>query len=314
MVRSGTVVVPGSAAAVFLIREANKIVAATSDCNALYCSLDPREGARIAIAEAARNLTCSGAVPLAVTDNLNFGNPHNQENFWQLRESVEGLAEGCRAFNTPVTGGNVSLYNQSPAGAIDPTPTVGMVGLRADEKHVTTSHFKSAGDVILLVGELGDELGASHYLKVVHGRKEGRVPRMDFGRELAVQEAVRALISSRLVRSAHDCSEGGLAAALAESCQSGGSLLGAQVDLGQTGLRLDQALFNESQSRIVVSVTAQNASAVQALLEWRGVPARRIGTVGGEQLVIRCNGAETAWSLPELHGAWYDSIAKVMEA
>jgi phosphoribosylformylglycinamidine synthase len=314
MVRSGTVVLPGSDAAVFLIREANKIIAATSDCNALYCSLDPREGARIAIAEAARNLACSGAVPLAVTDNLNFGNPHNQENFWQLRESVEGLAEGCRAFNTPVTGGNVSLYNQSPAGAIDPTPTVGMVGLIADEKHVTTSHFKSAGDVILLVGELGDELGASHYLKVVHGRKEGRVPRMDFDRELAVQEAVRALISSRLVRSAHDCSEGGLAVALAESCQSGGSLLGAQVDLGQTGLRLDQALFNESQSRIVVSVTAQNASAVQALLEWRGVPARRIGTVGGEQLVIRCNGAETAWSLPELHGAWYDSIAKVMEA
>ena len=314
MVRSGTVVLPGSDAAVFLIREANKIVAATSDCNALYCSLDPREGARIAIAEAARNLACSGAVPLAVTDNLNFGNPHNLENFWQLRESGEGLAEGCRAFNTPVTGGNVSLYNQSPAGAIDPTPTVGMVGLIADEKHVTTSHFKSAGDVILLVGELGDELGASHYLKVVHGRKEGRVPRMDFGRELAVQEAVRALISSRLVRSAHDCSEGGLAVALAESCQSGGSLLGAQVDLGQTGLRLDQALFNESQSRIVVSVTAQNASAVQALLEWRGVPARRIGTVGGEQLVIRCNGAETAWSLPELHGAWYDSIAKVMEA
>ena len=209
MVRAGTMVLPGSDAAVFLIREANKIVAATSDCNALYCALEPREGARIAIAEAARNLTCSGAVPLAVTDNLNFGNPHNPESFWQLRECVEGLAEGCRAFNTPVTGGNVSLYNQSPAGAIDPTPTVGMVGLIADERHVTTQAFKQAGDVIILVGELGAELGASHYLKVVHGRKEGRVPRLDFDREKAVQEAVRALIRSRLVKSAHDCSKAG---------------------------------------------------------------------------------------------------------
>ena len=145
MVRAGTMVLPGSDAAVFLVREANKILAATSDCNALYCALDPREGARIAVAEAARNLACTGAVPLAVTDNLNFGNPHKPENFWQLRECVEGLAEGCRAFNTPVTGGNVSLYNESPAGAIDPTPTVGMVGLIDDERHVTTSRFQERG-------------------------------------------------------------------------------------------------------------------------------------------------------------------------
>ena len=146
-VRAGTMALPGSDAAVFLIREAGKILAATSDCNALYCSLDPRQGARIAIAEAARNLACAGATPLAVTDNLNFGNPHKPENFWQLRESVEGLAEGCRAFDVPVTGGNVSLYNESPAGAIDPTPTVGMVGLIEDEKHVTVSRFhRRSGD------------------------------------------------------------------------------------------------------------------------------------------------------------------------
>src|SRR3954463_13824767 len=158
MVRAGTMVLPGSDAAVFLVREADKILAATSDCNAIYCSLNPREGARIAIAEAARNLTCAGAVPLAVTDNLNFGNPHNRENFWQLAECVEGLAEGCREFNTPVTGGNVSLYNQSPAGAIDPTPTVGMVGLIAEASHVTTQALKQEGDVVILVGEL---MGAS---------------------------------------------------------------------------------------------------------------------------------------------------------
>ncbi|HEX8313036.1 MAG TPA: phosphoribosylformylglycinamidine synthase subunit PurL, partial [Chthoniobacteraceae bacterium] len=226
MVRAGTMVLPGSDAAVFLVREANKILAATSDCNALYCSLEPREGARIAIAEAARNLACAGAKPLAVTDNLNFGNPHNPENFWQLRECVEGLAEGCRAFGTPVTGGNVSLYNQNPGGSIDPTPTVGMVGLIEDERHVTSSHFKKAGDVILLIGELADRtrsdqgLGATHFLKVLHGRKEGRVPRCDYAHEIAAQEALRALIKSRLVQSAHDCSEGGLAVALAESCLS----------------------------------------------------------------------------------------------
>src|SRR4030095_7108683 len=168
-VRAGTVVLPGSDAAVFLIREAEKIVAATTDCNALYCALDPRNGARIAIAEAARNLTCSGATPLAVTDNLNFGNPHNPENFWQLVECVEGLAEGCRAFDTPVTGGNVSLYNQSPAGAIDPTPTVGMVGVIEKPEYVTTQFFKNEGDEIILLGEPLDAedkllgLGGSSY-------------------------------------------------------------------------------------------------------------------------------------------------------
>src|SRR5437773_1757157 len=151
-VRTGTVVKPGSDAAVFYVREANKILAATTDCNSLYCALDPREGGRIAVAETARNLTCSGARPLAVTDNLNFGNPYKPENFWQLREAVEGMAEACRFFGTPVTGGNVSLYNESPAGVVDPTPTVAMVGMIDDEKHVTTQWFKNEGDAIILVG------------------------------------------------------------------------------------------------------------------------------------------------------------------
>ena len=322
MVRAGTLVLPGSDAAVFLIREANKIVAATTDCNALYCSLDPRQGARIAIAEAARNLTCSGATPLAVTDNLNFGNPYQPENFWQLRECVEGLAEGCRAFGTPVTGGNVSLYNQSPAGAIDPTPTVGMVGLIADGKHVTSSHFKAAGDAIILVGELGDELGASHYLKVLLGKKSGRVPALDFARELAVQDAVRALIKSRLVQSAHDCSEGGLAITVAESCLSGTQQIGATLDLGaaehfrspEASQRAVLALFNESQSRIVISVAASNASAVLALCEWRAVPARRIGTVGGAELIISVAGEQFVWPVAALREAWYGSIARAMKS
>src|SRR5213595_1529006 len=182
-VRTGTVVKPGSDAAVFYVREANKILAATTDCNSLYCALEPREGGRIAVAEAARNLTCAGARPLAVTDNLNFGNPYKPENFWQLREAVEGIAEGCRAFGTPVVGGNVSLYNESPAGVVDPTPTVAMVGLIDDEKHITTQWFKNEGDAIILVGgtravagygsssaaaasDRGYNIGGSRFLKV----------------------------------------------------------------------------------------------------------------------------------------------------
>src|SRR5712672_329320 len=241
-VRTGTVVKPGSDAAVFYIREANKILAATTDCNSLYCALDPREGGRIAVAEAARNLICSGARPLAVTDCLNFGNPYKPENFWQLREAVEGVAEACRTFGTPVTGGNVSLYNESPLGVVDPTPTIAMVGLIDDEKHITTQWFKDNGDVIILVGleparlraaahrdegVAAPSLGGSRYLKVCHGLKVGPPPHVDLAREIKVQNAVRDLIREGLVKNAHDCSEGGLAVALAESCFNPDRLFGA---------------------------------------------------------------------------------------
>jgi phosphoribosylformylglycinamidine synthase subunit PurL len=313
MVRLGCAVRPGSDAAVFIVREADKILAASSDCNALYCRQDPREGAKIAVAEAARNLTCSGAVPLAITDNLNFGNPYKPENFLQLREAVEGMAEACREFNIPVTGGNVSLYNESPAGAIDPTPTVGMVGLIEDPKHITTQFFKQAGDVILLAGEAGSELGASHYLKIVHGRKEGSPPGLDFAREKAIQAAIRALIKIGLVESAHDCSEGGLAIALVESCLSGPEPHGAEVDFGETGLRADVLIFNETQSRIIISVKKQNASAALALLEWRGVPARRLGTVTkSDTLRMSADGKTFGWSLTDLDAAWSQTLEKLL--
>ena len=313
MVRAGTCVLPGSDAAVFLVREADKILAATSDCNAIYCALDPREGARIAVAEAARNLACSGARPLAVTDNLNFGNPYKPENFWQLRECVEGLAEACREFNTPVTGGNVSLYNQSPAGAVDPTPTVGMVGIIEKAAHITTQSFKKAGDAILLLGDPGDELGGSHYVKMIHGLKAGIPPRLDYTREKAVQAAVMALIKMGLLRSAHDCSEGGLAVALAESCISGEELLGAEIDLSGIAGRVDEVLFNESQSRIVVSIRRENAAAALSLAQWQGVPARRLGFVGGDQLRIKASGGDWSWPVKELHEAWWGSIKRSME-
>jgi phosphoribosylformylglycinamidine synthase len=323
MVRTGTIVPPGSDAAVFHIRDANKILAATTDCNSLYCRLDPLEGGRIAVAEAARNLTCSGAMPLAVTDNLNFGNPYKPENFWQLREAVEGVAEACRIFGTPVIGGNVSLYNESPAGVVDPTPTIAMVGLIEEERHITTQYFKNEGDVILLIGDIGHELGGSMFLKVCHGRKEGLPPRINFDREMAVQNSVRELIRSGLLRSAHDCSEGGLAIALAECCFHPEQQLGAKIEVEQRSqLRTDEnherdahvTLFNESQSRIVVSIAAENVDAATKILHERNVPHQQLGHVGGTDLLIRIAGSEFRWPVAEIHHCWSDAIRAAVES
>src|SRR2546430_3866116 len=263
-VRTGTMVKPGSDAAVFFVRYANKILAATTDCNSLYCALDPREGGKIAVVEAARNLICSGARPLAVTDCLNFGNPYKPENFWQLREAVEGVAEACRAFGTPVTGGNVSLYNESPLGVVDPTPTIAMVGLIDDERHITTQWFKDEGDVIILVGTAAavsdrrsenELLGGSRYLKVCHGLKIGPPPHVDVAHEIKVQNAVRDLIHEGLVQSAHDCSEGGFSVTVADCCFIPDRLFGADIDLNAGDTPAAAVLFNECQSRILISVT-----------------------------------------------------------
>ena len=326
-VRTGTMVKPGSDAAVYFVRYANKILAATSDCNSLYCALDPREGAKIAVAEAARNLTCSGARPLAVTDNLNFGNPYKPENFWQLREAVEGAAEACRAFGTPVTGGNVSLYNESPAGVVDPTPTIGMVGLIEKEEHITTQWFKNAGDEIILVGKVGDGLGGSRFLKVCHGKRIGPPPHVDLGREIEIQNAVRDLIRAGLVRSAHDCSEGGLAVALAESCFNPTGLCGADVDLGGVEAAVPAAsseylagdtpaatLFNESQSRIVISVTPENLEKTMSILQKGDVPHQRLGTVTGDELRIRANTENFRWPITDLYDDWWNSIRRLVES
>ena len=321
-VRTGTIVKPGSDAAVFFVRYANKIVAATTDCNSLYCALDPREGGKIAVAEAARNLTCSGAKPLAVTDNLNFGNPYKLENFWQLREAVEGVAEACRAFGTPVTGGNVSLYNESPAGVVDPTPTIAMVGLIDDEKHVTTQWFKDEGDVIILIGEIGDEVGGSQFLKICHGRKQGPPPRVDLEHEINVQNAARDLIREGLVKSAHDCSEGGLAVALAECCFNPEKLFGAEINVARaSGLRAGAirkleacaTLFNESQSRIVISVAPKNLETTLSILRHRGVPFQHLGKVSGEELRIRADSEAFRWSIADLYDDWFNAIRRAVE-
>jgi phosphoribosylformylglycinamidine synthase len=351
MVRNGTAVPPGSDAAVLRIKwdavpqgaaGANgqpsfedKFIAVAVDCNAVYVYLDPYEGGKTAVAEAARNLACSGAVPLGTTDNLNFGNPHNPETFWQLREAVRGLGEACRAFDAPVTGGNVSLYNQSPAGPIDPTPTVAMVGLIEKPEHITTQCFKDEGDAILLLGNVVDArdplfgLGGSTYMQRIHGLKTGTPPRCYLDEEKELHLALRALIHSGAVKSAHDCSEGGLAVALAECCISQQAaretprLIGASIDLtapageangsAEAKGRLDALLFGETQGRIVISVAGVNATKVLARAKILGVPARKIGTVGGDTLAIKAPGAEFSCSVTELHDLWWNAIARVMK-
>src|ERR1041385_8288443 len=336
-VRTGTIVKPGSDAAVFFVRYANKILAATTDCNSLYCALDPREGGKIAVAEAARNLTCSGARPLAVTDNLNFGNPYKPENFWQLREAVEGVAEACRAFGTPVTGGNVSLYNESPAGVVDPTPTIGMVGLIDDEKHITTQWFKQAGDFIILIGAiiparrddpgqkqvgytkkaevtaLGYLLGGSRYLKVCHGLKIGPPPHLDLAHEIKVQNTVRNLIRAGLVKSAHDCSEGGLAVALAECCFNPEKLFGAQIDLKAGDTPAAAVLFNESQSRIIISIAPPDFKKVLSILREVGAPVVRLGKVDTEELCIHAADETFRWQITDLYDDWWNAIRRAVE-
>jgi phosphoribosylformylglycinamidine synthase len=351
-VRAGAVVKPGSDAGVFFVRYANKILAATTDCNSLYCRLNPREGARIAVAEAARNLTCSGARPLAATDNLNFGNPYKPENFWQLREAVEGMGEACRAFATPITGGNVSLYNESQAGVIDPTPTVGMVGLIDSEAHITTQFFKNAGDAIILVGARGiggspmgdraerdaqdpktdvhrqdadatpEALGGSRFLKVCFGLKQGPVPALNLDHEIAVQNAVRELIKQGLLRSAHDCSEGGLAVALAECCFNPQGLLGAEIKTTQvtnsrssedSNLEICSTLFAETQSRIVISISREKVEAATAFLTGHNVPYQELGTVGGDQLAIDFGDQQFRWPIADLYDDWWNSIRRAVE-
>src|SRR6478736_3561490 len=343
-VRDGSVVLPGSDAAVIRIKTdslpvmsaelaakvgdpkvSEKLIAMTVDCNGGYVYLDPYEGAKAAVAEACRNLACSGALPLGATDNLNMPSPLKPELFWQIKESVRGLAEGCKAFNAPVTGGNCSLYNQSPAGPIDPTPTISVVGLIEKLEHVTTQWFKDEGDAIILLGEAVDQadpifgLGGSAYLQVVHGKKNGSPPRCDLEVAKTLHTTLIGLIQSGLVKSAHDCSEGGLAVALAESCISQliaretPRLIGATIDLSALkDIRLDALIFGETQSRIVISCKPLDAVKVVERTKLMGVPAVQIGKVGGDKLTVKTASSEFSAPLTELHDAWWNSIARAM--
>lgn len=311
MVRTSTAVRPGSDAAVVTVHGTRKALAMTTDCNGRFVYLDPEVGGRIAVSEAARNIVCSGAEPLAITDNLNFGSPEKPDIFWQMERAVDGMAEACRVLDTPVIGGNVSLYNENAKGAIYPTPVVGMIGLVHDTDHITTQDFKSAGDVVFLLGETKAELGGSEFQAVVHGVVEGRPPQLDLEVEKKLLGAVLEAIQGGLVRSAHDLSEGGLAVALAESCISGG--IGAKVDIASE-LRPDFALFSESQSRILLSASPEKAEALEKLLAERGVPAARIGVVEGSELSIAVNGTEVlSKPVEQLKRVWEDVIPCLMQ-
>jgi len=273
--------------------------------------LDPEVGGKIALAEAARNVVCSGAEPLAITDNLNFGSPEKPEVFWQLEKAVDGISEACEKFGTPVIGGNVSLYNENSKGAIYPTPVIGMVGLVHDLDHITTQGFKAEGDVIFLLGETKAELGGSEFQYVIHGVTEGRPPMIDLDVEKRMQDAVLDAIQSGLVASAHDLSDGGLAVALAESCISGG--LGAEVEIA-TELRADFALFSESQSRVILSAKPDKADELERKVREAGVPVTRIGTVRGNDLKIGVNGRQAVDApVKQLAQVWKDAIPCLMK-
>ncbi|MBE2179176.1 MAG: phosphoribosylformylglycinamidine synthase subunit PurL [Chthoniobacterales bacterium] len=312
MVRNGSVVGPGSDAAVFLARECGKLLAASVDGNSLVTLLDPREGGRRCVAEAARNLACTGAVPLGATDNLNFGNPHKPGIFRQLRDSVEGISEACRAFDTPVTGGNVSLYNENPSGPIDPTPVVAMVGLIEDESHITPQGFRGAGDSIWLLGERSAGLDASQFLLIIHGRKEGRPPQTDLPGEIALHQALRDAIRDGLILSAHDCAEGGLAIALAECCLSGPGPTGAKIALADDGRRDDETLFHEAPGRIIASTDPADDEALADLFSFCRIPAHKIGATGGEELVIGLRSKVYRWPVAGLFHHWDTSLDHIL--
>lgn len=310
MVRTSTAVRPGSDAAVVTIRGTRKALAMTTDCNGRFVYLDPEVGGRIAVAEAGRNIVCSGAEPLAITDNLNFGSPEKPEIFWQMEKAVDGMAEACRVLETPVIGGNVSLYNENSKGAIYPTPVVGMVGLVHDTDHITTQEFKAEGDVIFLLGKTRAEIGGSEFQYAVHGVTEGRPPELDLAVEKKLQGAVLSAIQGGLVASAHDLSDGGLAAALAESGFGRG--LGAEVGF-DSDLRPDFALFSESQSRILLTANPEKADALAAAIAAAGVPVARIGVVAGDRLKVSVGGVKAIdASIEELRGVWKSAIPSYM--
>ncbi|MDI6902597.1 MAG: phosphoribosylformylglycinamidine synthase subunit PurL [Methanocellales archaeon] len=303
---------PGSDAAVIRLPGTEKLIAVTVDCNARYVYLNPYMGGEIAVAEAARNLVCAGAKPLAITDCLNFGNPRDPEVFWQFKQSVLGISEACRALETPVVSGNVSFNNESPKGSVDPTPVIGMVGLIEDSSKVMTQHFKNEGDAIFILGETKEELGGSEYLKLIHGLKKGDAPAIDLEVEKRLQETVLQMIKEGLINSAHDCSEGGLAVALAECCISHPTTkFGATINLDSLpSVRTDALLFGESQSRVVVSCSPEKVDELKKMAQANNVPAWEMGKVGGDKLSI---GKWVDIDIAKLDRSWRKTIDNSLE-
>jgi phosphoribosylformylglycinamidine synthase len=323
MVRTNTLVLPGSDAAVIRIKENGAALAMKVDGNGRYCYLDPYMGGQLVLAEAARNVAATGAAPIGCTDCLNFGNPEDPEIMWQFAEVVKGMAEACKVLGIPVISGNVSLYNESPARAIDPTPIVGVVGLieapaKGRPLRYATQYFKNAGDLIYLAGKSSMDLGGSEYLQQIHSIKAGLPPRLDLESEKGLQAFLVEAVRQALLTSSHDLSDGGLAVALAESCISGKRLgleaMGAEIRLSES-LRQDALLFGETPSRALVSCRPGQSAALEKLAAKHKVPLKRIGTVGSGKLKISCGGsgakADIEVSTEEMIRA-YSSTFKVM--
>ncbi len=317
MVRTNTLVTPGMGAGVVRIKGTTRALALSADCNARFVYLDPYVGAQLAVAEAARNVACAGGEPIGATNCLNFGNPEKPEVMWQFAKAVEGMGAACRALGIPITGGNVSLYNETDGRAVLPTPVLGMVGLLEDADRAVRRTFREAGDVIVLLGESKAEIGGSEYLKVMHDRIAGSPPALDLAREAGLQRLLVAGAKTGLIRSAHDCAEGGLAVTVAESCFDTG--IGAVVDLEAVGAP-DQALtsvmtlFSESASRAIVSVVPARVPELLELAREHGVPARRIGLVGGSTLRFGIDGVPVAEvALAEAQEIWETALERALE-
>jgi phosphoribosylformylglycinamidine synthase len=311
MVRTNTINPPGMGAGVVRIKGTNRALALALDGNGRYCYLDPARGAMLAVAEAARNVACAGARPLGATNCLNFGNPERPAIMWQFAKAVEGIGEACRGLGVPITGGNVSLYNETDGKAIYPTPVIGVVGLLDRADAVVGRRFREAGDVIILFGQGRGELGGSEYLKSMYDLVAGVPPALDLRAELALQQLVVALANERLIRSAHDCSDGGIAVTVAECCFDTGGI-GAEISIDACVVSKHEAindaaaLFGESASRVVVSIAGDEVTNVLRRAAEAGVPARVIGLTGGNLLRAAVGGrlvlditveeAERAWS------------------
>lgn len=318
MVQTNTWTLPGSDAAVIKMKSENLLIAVSVDGNGRYTYLDPYKGGAITVAEAARNVSVSGATPVALTNCLNFGNPEDPEIFWQFEKAVEGMADAARILKTPVTGGNVSFYNEGKDGAIYPTPVVGMVGYIKGTRYVK-QYFKDADDIILLLGQTKEEIGASEYLKEIHNLTKGPVPEIDLTLESLVQKTVRQGIKKGIIKSAHDVSKGGLAVALAECCISAGlhgeKNIGAFVEL-QSDIRIDSLLFGESQSRIIITVSKKDLNAIKRIAVLNKVILTEIGKTGGGRLIINIDWAAKKCSqkinikISELETIWMNGANK----
>ncbi len=287
-VRTNTAAGPGGDAAVIRIKGTEKAIAVSTDCNGRYVYLNPRKGASIAVSEAARNVVCAGARPLAITNCLNFGNPYKPDVYYQFKEACGGMGDACRLFETPVTGGNVSFYNENPDGAVYPTPVIGMLGLVEHIDHITPSGFQKEGDAVVLLGEMKNDIDGSEYLATYHRIVGGDAPFLDLAVEKRLHETVLGAIHAGLIRSAHDCSDGGLAVCLAECSMKSPGHLGAEIRIEAGDIRKDALYFGEAQSRVVVTCDEANVAAVLARASDNGIAAQRIGIVGGS--VLRING------------------------